>query len=62
MKARQLNKGNAMYYAVKVDAGRNVLESMTEAFATPKACLNAARAKWGKAGGMQFARSRLVLL
>ena len=51
-----------MYYAVKVDAGRNVLESMTEAFATPKACLNAARAKWGKAGGMQFARSRLVLL
>ena len=51
-----------MYIAVKVDSSRNILDTLPQTFDTPRECLNAARAAWGKAGGLQFSRSRLVLL
>lgn len=51
-----------MYYAVKLDAGRNVLDALPQKFNSPRECLNAARSTFGKAGGMQFISSRLVLM
>ncbi len=43
-----------MYSAVKVDEGRNVQETLQTVFTDARLCLQAARLKWGKAGGLKF--------
>lgn len=51
-----------MYYAVKTNEAREAKESLPGTFDDPRKCLAAARAAFGRSGGLQFVRSRLVLL
>ena len=52
-----------MYIAVKLNASRDVLEVLAGTFDAPRACLQAARKAFGKAGGLQFVHNpKLIAL